>query len=144
MRNAFSLALLVMLCGLTLVASPPAHAQITRQIDTDIPFSFFVQDTKLPAGKYTVKMRDDTDLGIMEIQSANDKESVMFEVADSQAESVPTDSELIFKRCGKNEYLSRIYDSGNKYGSRIPMTKSVLNLRKSGIKAVEHPVTGKK
>ncbi len=142
MRNIFLLALV--LCGLAFVALPPAHAQIAREIDTDIPFSFFVQETRLPAGKYTLRMLHDTNLGIMEIRSADDKVSVMFEVVDSQAESAPMNSEIIFKRYGKNEYLSKIYDAGNKHGSRVPMTRSELNLQKSGINAVEHPVVGKK
>jgi len=137
MRNFFLLALL--LCGLAFVALPAAQAQITRDIEANIPFSFFVQETKLPAGKYTIKVVHDTDQGIMEIESADDKVSLMFEVLDSQAESAPNSSVVIFKRYGKNEYLSKIYNGGNKYGSRLPMTHSELNLKKSGITAAEHP-----
>lgn len=142
MRNFVLLALL--LFGLAFVALPPAQAQITRDIETNIPFSFFVQETKLPAGKYTIKVVHDTDQGIMEIQSADDKVTVMFEVLDSQAESAPNNSTVIFKRYGKNEYLSKIYNEGNKYGSRLPMTRSELNLKKSGIAAAEHPVEASK
>jgi hypothetical protein len=48
----------------------PVHAQLVGSMEADIPFQFHAGDTKLPAGKYVIRMLDDSDLTIMEIQQA--------------------------------------------------------------------------
>ena len=45
-----------------------AQAQITGDLEADIPFQFHVGNVKLPPGKYTIHVLDDSDLTMMEIR----------------------------------------------------------------------------
>lgn len=121
-----------------------AHAQLIGQMDVDIPFSFYVQQTKLPAGAYVLKMLGDSDLQVLEISSADNKVSVLAEVEDSHTDKDPDTSYLIFNRYGKNEYLSKIFYVGTQEGNKIIMTRSELKLQKSGMKAKQHSVATRK
>src|ERR1700739_1825168 len=66
---------------LALVITPAkSHAQITGNIEANIPFQFHVGDAKLPAGKYLIRMLDDSDLTVMEISSVDGSISALFDV----------------------------------------------------------------
>lgn len=119
-------------------------AQITREMNADIPFSFYVQQTKLPAGAYVLRMVEDSDLNAMEISSADGKVTVFAEVEASQADKTPNAPYLVFNRYGKNEYLSKIFDVGTPEGSKIVTTRSELKLQKSGLKAEQHSIAARK
>jgi len=108
--------------ALTLYASK-AHAQIVGGLEANIPFEFHAGNAKLPAGKYFVRMLDDSDLRIMEIRSANGKTSALFEVQESEANSTPAKSELIFNKYGNRYFLSELFDEGNPSGSRVPKSR---------------------
>lgn len=142
MRMLRSLAMV--LCGIAWVAVPAAYGQIEGEIRANVPFNFYVQETKLPAGNYMLRMMEDSDLEVMEIQSEDGKVAVTFPVEASQAKHTPEKTELYFHRYGNNEYLSRIYEAGTSEGSKVILTRSELKLQKHGIKSEEHSVTGEK
>lgn len=135
---------LVVLCGMAWLFVPASFAQITGDIHANIPFSFYVQETKLPAGDYVLHMMQDSDLTIMEIRSVDDKTAVTFQVDASQLPNPPNQTELLFHRYGKNEYLSRIFQSGSADGSRVVPTRAELRMQKNGSKAEEHAIPAEK
>jgi len=137
MKTVRSFALLS-LGALAFLIAPSANAQITREIRANIPFSFYVQDTRLPAGSYTLNMLDDSDLQVMQIRSQDGKDAVVFDVDDTQQNSTPSTTELIFHRYGSHEYLSRIFESGSADGSRVVSTRSEMAVQKDGAKSQEH------
>ena len=96
-----------------------AHAQITGQLDADIPFQFHAGHAKFPAGHYVIRMVDETDLSTMEIQSADGKYSALFEVRRAQAPRTPRTGELIFNHVGDRYFLARLFDDGEKSGSAV-------------------------
>ena len=116
MKKPFSLpALLLSL----LLSSAIAHAQIVGQIEADIPFAFHAGATKFPAGSYILRMKDDSNLSVMEIQSADGKYSALFEVRDAQARHAPRTGELIFNHVGDRYFLARIFDDSDKDGGAV-------------------------
>jgi hypothetical protein len=135
---------LVILCGLGCLFVPASFAQITGDIHANIPFSFYVQETKLPAGEYVLHVMQDTDLMVMEIRSADDKTAVTFQVDASQLPKPPNQTELLFHRYGNSEYLSRIFESGSADGSRVVPTRAELHMQKSGNKPEEHAIPAEK
>lgn len=102
------LMLLLVAFGFALAMYPPeAHAQIVGELRADIPFPFYVGNTKLPPGKYTIHMLDNSDLTIMEISSDNGSTAALFDVRDAEANSSPRKSELIFNKFGKRYFLAK-------------------------------------
>lgn len=108
--------------ALTVYASK-AHAQIVGELEATIPFQFHAGNAKLPAGKYIIRMLDDSDLTVMEIRSADGTTSALFEVETAEANSAPAKSELIFNKYGNRYFLAKLFDEGNPSGSRVPKSR---------------------
>jgi hypothetical protein len=104
----------------TLTVSPSkTRAQITGNLEVDVPFQFYVGNAKLPPGKYIIRPMEDSDLTVMEISSADSLISALFDVEDVQANSSPAKSELIFNKYGDRYFLSKLFDEGNPDGSKV-------------------------
>jgi hypothetical protein len=96
-----------------------AQAQIVGNLEVKIPFPFYVGDTKLPPGEYAVHQRDDSNVRIMEISSADGTISALFDAKDAVANSTPRKTELIFNKYGDRYFLAELFDEGNPSGSRL-------------------------
>jgi len=133
-------SLMFVVCSFGVLWVPVAHAQITAEIRAKIPFSFYVQETKLPAGTYLLKMMDNTDLNVMQIESADYEFSVMFPVDAAQLSNAPANTELMFHQYGNDEYLSRIFEKGNPDGDRVVLTHHESEMQKTETTSQEHSV----
>ena len=96
-----------------------AQGQIIGQLEANIPFTFHAGGAKLPPGKYTIHVLDNSDLGLMEIQSADGRTAALFQVQDAQASTDPKKSVLVFNHYGNRYFLSKLFDEGNKAGSSV-------------------------
>jgi hypothetical protein len=86
-----------------------AQGQIIGQLEANIPFTFHAGGAKLPPGKYTVHVLDNTDLGLMEIQSADGRTSALFQVREAQDSTEPNKSVLVFNHYGNRYFLSKLF-----------------------------------
>jgi hypothetical protein len=96
-----------------------AQAQIVGDLEANIPFQFHVGNTKLPAGQYRIHELDDSDLTVMEISSMNGSTSALFQVQNTNANSTPTKSELIFNKYGNRYFLAKLFEDGSSTGSQV-------------------------
>lgn len=96
-----------------------AHAQIVGSLEADIPFQFHAGDAKLPAGKYVIRMLDDSDLTIMEISKSDGSVAALFQIHSAQANSTPRKTELIFNKYGNKYFLNELFDEGEPDGSQV-------------------------
>jgi hypothetical protein len=96
-----------------------AQAQIIGNLEADIPFQFRVGNTTFAAGRYVIHELEGSDLTVMQISSADGKQSVLFDVESAQAKGTPEKSELIFNKYGDRYFLSEMFDEGNADGSRL-------------------------
>jgi hypothetical protein len=96
-----------------------AQGQVIGQLEANIPFTFHAGGAKLPPGKYVIHVLDNTDLGLMEIQSADGRTSALFEVREAQDSTEPKKTELVFNHYGNRYFLSRLFDEGDKVGSAV-------------------------
>ncbi|MBV8073234.1 MAG: hypothetical protein JO270_25275 [Acidobacteriaceae bacterium] len=130
---------------LALGAAHSANAQITDQVEATIPHSFVVGTKTLPPGKYVFQMQQGSSGGVMTVTSADGKDSDMFTVRESQARSVPAHTELVFRRYGDQEFLTKIYEGGNRLGVAVAgQSKMEKELVAQGQKATEHTETAGK
>jgi hypothetical protein len=132
------LSLLVLSVFALTIFAGKAHAQIVGDLDVDIPFQFHAGNTKLPAGKYRIHMLDNTDLTVMEITSADGSTSALFQVQESDANSAPAKSELIFNKYGNRYFLAKLFDEGNPSGSRVVESRYEKQNSKAAVEAQEH------
>lgn len=120
---------------LVLLGGSSARAQVIGEVEAKIPFNFYAGNTRLPAGKYFIKVLDDSSLSVMEISSANGRTSALFDVRDSQANAKPPKDELIFDKYGNQYFLAKVYEQGNKYGSAVEESRYEKRTAKDGAKA---------
>jgi len=113
------LSLLIALVFALTMYPTKAKAQITGDLEVDVPFQFHAGNSKLPPGKYFIHVLDNSDLNIMEISSADGATSALFEVRGAEANSAPAKSELIFNKYGNRYFLAKLFDEGNPSGSQV-------------------------
>jgi hypothetical protein len=123
--------------ALTLYTSR-AQAQIIGEMEANIPFQFHAGNVRLPAGRYFIRVLDNTDLTVMEISSADGSTSALFEVQGTQASSSPSKSELIFDKYGNHYFLAKLFDEGNPSGSQVLESRYEKRVSKAALEAQEH------
>ncbi len=114
------------------------HAQIIGELNVDIPFQFYAGNVKLPAGKYVVRMLDNSALNVMEISTPDGSTSALVDVEQAEANSAPRKSELIFNKYGNRYFLARVFDEGNPDGSRVPESQYEKRVSQAAAEAQEH------
>jgi hypothetical protein len=115
-----------------------ARAQITGELEADIPFQFHVGNTKLPPGKYTIHTVDNSDFNIMEISSADGSTSALFQVRQAEANSTPAKSELIFNKYGHRYFLEELFDESNPSGSSLGKSGYEKRIADAAAEGQEH------
>src|SRR5438552_19115175 len=91
------LSLLIALVFALTMYPTKAKAQITGDLEVDVPFQLHAGNSKLPPGKYFIHVLDNSDMNIMEITSADGETSALFEVLGTQAIYSPAKSELLLE-----------------------------------------------
>jgi len=64
-------------------------------------------------------MLDNSDLTLMEISNMDGTRSALIQVQDTDANSTPTKSELIFNKYGDQYFLAEMFDEGDASGSKV-------------------------
>jgi len=132
------LSLLIALVFALTMYPTKAKAQITGDLEVDVPFQFHVGNAKLPPGKYTIHVLDNTDLTVMEITSADGSTSALFDVQSAEAKSAPAKNELIFNKYGNRYFLAKLFDEGEPDGSKVVESPYEKRISKAAAEAQEH------
>ena len=134
-------ALAVVSAGLFVVTAgaPCLNAQITNPIQAHIDHSFVIGDKVLPPGDYTFRLEGNSNLGVMDVQNRSGDNVAQFTVRQSVDTRRPRHSELVFRRYGNTEFLSKIYEGGTRHGVAVTEnSKEETQLMQSGQHAMEH------
>ena len=123
----------VMLLG----AVPGLRAQITGQIEAEIPFSFVVADTTLAPGSYGIHPVGGDDPA-MEIRRADGAKTVTVLITRSVSSSLPAKTELLFNRYDNQEFLSKVLVEGNHEKAEIEPSRAESALRRERRRAQAH------
>jgi len=115
-----------------------AQAQIVGNLEADIPFQFHVGNVKLPLGKYTIHVLDNSDLTMMEISSTDGSSSALFEVRDAKTNTTPAKSELIFSKYGHRYFLEKLFDESNPSGSEVVKSGYEKRIAQAAAEGQEH------
>jgi len=137
-RTPYLLSFLIALIFTLTVSTTKAYAQIEVDLEVNIPFQFHAGDAKLPAGKYIIHTLDNNDLTIMEISSEDGSASALFEVHDTEANSAPAKSELIFNRYGNRYFLTKLFDEANPNGSAATESRYEKRVSQEASQAQAH------
>lgn len=113
MKRFFYMLLAVVVLAGVLVTNAQAQSGSSQRIVANIPFTFNVGKTSLPAGKYTITVLNPTsDRQILQIRSTNGRSSAMT-LTSNVIGDVSEDSKLVFERDGDRYYFAQAQMAGN-------------------------------
>ena len=102
-----------------LVGTSAFAESIDEQINTDVPFSFVVGKTTLPAGSYTIRFIGQHDQVAMVIQSTDERLSVDFLTGSIEASVPPKDTYLLFEDINGKHVLSQVWLNSDNVGRQV-------------------------
>ncbi|HKZ81263.1 MAG TPA: hypothetical protein VJ124_23540 [Pyrinomonadaceae bacterium] len=127
-RTITMLSLLLMLAAVSVNAQQLSE----NSIAANIPFDFAVDETKLPAGKYTLRriiLPSSADRLV--IQSADGRGDTHAGITrPNRASEVQKQSKLVFNRYGDQYFLSQVWMAGSDTGRDLFKSRSERNLAK--------------
>lgn len=110
-----------------------ANAQITNEIRAHLDHSFVIGEKTLPPGEYTFRISQGSNLSEMTARSEDGKNAATFLVRESIDDQRPAHSELVFRKYGDTEFLSKLYQGGSKIGVSLTETsKQEKEMAKQG------------
>lgn len=110
----------------------PAHAQVVDTIEADIPFSFTVRETTLPAAKYKIERVYTVNPNVMEIRGSDAHATAFVIVENAVIARAPEKAELIFDRVGDQYFLWEIFEGGSNAGVELPKSHAERQMEKEG------------
>lgn len=136
--------LFLALCLLTVGGGVVANAQIDTgvTIQANVPFTFVVGDTTLPAGKYDIKVLEGDTANVLELRSVHGHTSVVFdtESAETRGDRIVSKNELAFDKVGDTYFLSQIWMAGSASGSQLAKSRMEKRLEGKGMKSERHSI----
>lgn len=125
--------MLLMLCLLVGMCASAAWAQTDNDttVEANVPYTFVVGRTTLPAGKYIIRMPDSSEPNVLEIRAANGHTAVAFETEDTN--QTPNKDELVFNKVGDNYFLSQVWITGSASGNQLVKSKMEKRLEANGM-----------
>ena len=125
---------LCLVVGLGATLSSNAQIESDASIRVNIPHSFVVNNTTLPAGTYTITVADNdhSDLNVLEIRSTNGKSGALFDTEPVNVRRMARQSELVFDKIGDTYFLSRVFMRGDEGGNELFKSKRQKRLEESG------------
>ena len=133
---------LCLVAGLGATLTADAQIRSDATIRANIPHSFVVNNTTLPAGTYVIKLADPdaSDLTVLEIRSENGKTAVLF---DTESVTVPgrtPKTELVFDKIGDTYFLSKVFLKDEEGGNQLLKPKTQRRLEENGSIAEKHSI----
>jgi hypothetical protein len=104
-----------------LLATASAYAQ-TGVVKANVPFSFIVNKTELPAGEYRIQPMGIAGSGAMAIESRDTKVIKAFLPSACQSAQTQEKTKLVFHRYGTQYFLAEIWRAGDDRGQELPAT----------------------
>jgi hypothetical protein len=103
-----------------LLANASAYAQ-TGVVKANVPFTFIVNKTQLPAGEYRIQPVG-LNATAMAIQSPDGSVIQMFLPNSCSSREAQKTTKLVFHRYGAQYFLAQIWKSGNDRGQELPVS----------------------
>jgi hypothetical protein len=114
-----------MLVATAVLSATLGFAVITDRITANVPFSFMVGNTSLPAGEYEFLAPNVNSNYTLLIRRVNGDRSIIAPAMPvSLGYKTAPKTELVFDRVGDKEFLRQVWESGIQTGDQFPEPKA--------------------
>ena len=112
---------LSLLAAMVLLAITALTQNYPQKLATaTVPFDFVAGDVQMPAGTYTFRQINPE---VIQIQSKDGHNSAKLAPSSLKWQKGENGGKVVFKRYGKEYFLSEIWSSDDKLGRELPVTK---------------------
>jgi hypothetical protein len=109
---------------ISLLSVLPLAAQVGNGVKFTAPFPFYVGDTQLPSGSYSLTQPEDLNFQVAIIKSADGSHSAIIDVNHTDSLETPSQSKVIFEKYGDHLYFNRVIVEGEDTGMAALSTKA--------------------
>jgi hypothetical protein len=108
------------------LATANVYAQETTRLKVDVPFSFQVGNSTMPAGQYDV--RSDASAPILTLRSSDSKAVVNIVAIRAQTLNPHDKGMLVFNHYRGEYFLSEVWNAGTNSGAQLKKTPRELEI----------------
>ena len=112
------------------LATANVYAQETNRLKVDVPFSFHVGKSTMPAGQYDVRTNASAQGNLM-LRSADCKSIVNVAARPAQAKASHDRGMLVFNHYNGEYFLSEVWNAGTTSGAELNKSKRELEIARS-------------
>jgi hypothetical protein len=102
----------------------PLAAQVAYGVKFTAPFPFYVGDTQMPSGSYSLTQPDDLFNKIAQVKSDDGLHSAYINISPTESLEPPRQSKVVFEKYGDTLYFDRVLLQGDTYGIAAQSTKA--------------------
>jgi hypothetical protein len=102
----------------------PLAAQVAYAVKFTAPFPFYVGDTQMPSGSYSLTQPDDLFNKIAQVKSDDGLHSAYINISPTESLEPPRQSKVVFEKYGDTLYFDRVLLQGDTYGIAAQSTKA--------------------
>jgi len=126
--------------AIALFSAIPLRAQVIYGVTFTAPFAFYVGNTQMPNGTYTLTQPEGLNNAIAIVTSANGRLSASIGVRPTLSLQPPRQSKIIFEKYGDSFYFDRVLLSGDPHGIASEATKAEKRAEETARVAEERSV----
>ena len=122
-------------CNLSVILLASVSAFAQQPIKVQIPFSFHVGQSILPAGEYTAD--SNVAQGILRLRSGDYKSNVMIMSNHVQSNTTSDASKLVFHKYADQYFLYQVWTAGSNSGRELRQSKPEMRLAANGRRGIQ-------
>jgi hypothetical protein len=115
-------------------------AQAQEALVVNVPFDFIAGNQNLPAGEYSVKVSQ-TDARIVLIERRDATAAMFIGTNTVVANTIQSESKLVFNRYGDRYFLSQVWNEGNSLGRQLMKTSREKEIAQTAKNETQGQVT---
>ncbi|MDQ4123132.1 MAG: hypothetical protein M3209_16980 [Acidobacteriota bacterium] len=126
---SFGLSLVFMFAAIFILGEPiEASTDYGKRTTCDVPFSFYVGNDKMEAGKYEIQRLSETTYQIRNIES--EKSVLVLAQRSNNYENSVNSAKLVFNQYGQHNFLRKIYTQPRSNGLMVSESKTERKVKK--------------
>ena len=126
---------------ISLFSVMPLAAQVAYGVKFTAPFPFYVGDTRMPSGSYSLTQPDDLFNKIAVVKSEDGSHSAYINISPTESIDPPRQSKVVFKKYGGTLYFDRVLLQGDTDGIAAESTKAEKKAKEMASVGEERSVT---
>jgi hypothetical protein len=133
---------LIIRVGLVAIFSAmPLAAQVLYSVKFTTPFPFYLGDTEMPSGSYSLTQPEDLNKAVAVIRSADGSHAAFVDVNPTESLDPPRKSKVTFEKYGNTLYFNRVILEGDPHGIVALKSKAEKKAKETASVVEERSIT---